>query len=203
MKESYSRLQAAHELNEKLQSIIKRYIPASTWESVSCALGKNEAEPIEAVIELPVMFVDLAGFTRISQTAEPREVVDLLNAYFTTVSSIIAQWEGEIIKYIGDGVMAYFRSREKAIRAADDILKSRARINRDLAQFFREEINLRVGIAFGPVIARHLGPFYHRDRTLLGDTVNIASRLEKRARPARPFWTGASWTGTRRPPGSA
>lgn len=183
LRESYARLQDAHAVNVRLQNIIKRYVPHSTWQS---ALQTTEADPgnsIETVAERAVMFIDVAGFTRISEQARPGQIVELLNTYFTLASSVVAQHEGEVTKYIGDGIMADFGSAARAVRAADDLLRGQARLNREVAGAGLGPIALRVGVAYGSVILCTVGPVYHQDRTLLGDTVNTASRLEQRARP--------------------
>lgn len=183
LNDSYDQLKAANETNVKLQEIVRRYVPASTWDAALAASEANSRKTIESLAERPVMFVDIVGFTRFAENASAEQIVELLNIYFTVVSSIIAQQTGEVIKYIGDGIMAHFPIAHAAIRASDDILRAQKKLNRQIASLEIGEIALRIGVAYGPVILGHVGPFYHQDRTLLGDTVNTAARLEKAARP--------------------
>jgi class 3 adenylate cyclase/DNA-binding response OmpR family regulator len=181
--ESYQKLKEVNDLNLKLQNIIKRYVPASTWRTAMQATDEAELQAVENMPEMPVMFVDISGFSVLSEVAEPDTIVSLLNIYFTMVSGIISQYSGEVIKYIGDGMMAYFKKKEDAILAAGDILSSKNRLNQELTRIGSVEVDLHLGVACGPAILCHVGPFYHLGRTLLGDTVNTAARLESEALP--------------------
>jgi adenylate cyclase len=99
------------------------------------------------------------------------------------VASICYQHGGEIVKYIGDGIMGFFPDGLDAVAATSDILDARAKIAAQLRTHDVDPIEIRVGVAWGPTIVTSVGPFYQQDRTLLGDTVNTASRLEHRAMP--------------------
>jgi adenylate cyclase len=129
------------------------------------------------------MFVDICGFTNASELLKPAQIVAMLNSYFTVVASICYQHGGEIVKYIGDGIMGFFPDGFAAVAAASDILEARDKIAMQLQEHGVDPIELRVGVAWGPTIVTSVGPFYQQDRTLLGDTVNTASRLEHRAMP--------------------
>lgn len=184
LNESYGKLKEANDLNLRLQEIVKRYVPSSTWESALQWTGESEQQRIEDVAECAVMFIDIVGFTSISERAAPTQIVELLNICFSLSSSIVAQSSGEVIKYIGDGMLAYFQNQRDAIRAADDLIKSQSRLGREIRKAgLTFDIALRVGVTYGPVILAHVGPVYHQDRTLLGDTVNSAARLEAAAAP--------------------
>ena len=87
------------------------------------------------------------------------------------------------MKYIGDGIMGFFPDGLSAVAAASDILDARSKIAAQIHKEGIPPIELRLGIAWGPTIVTSVGPFYQQDRTLLGDTVNTASRLEHRALP--------------------
>ena len=129
------------------------------------------------------MFVDVQGFTPLSETYGPIYIVELLNIYFSRISDILSRNGGEVIKYIGDGIMAHFETSEGAIAAAYAIVLDREPLARELANAGIGSITLRVGVAWGPAILCHVGPQTHKDRTLLGDTVNTAARLESAAKP--------------------
>jgi len=183
LQESYQKLKDSNELNLKLQNIVKRYVPASTWQIVLQTTDEAQLQTMENVPDMPVMFVDISGFSILAEVASPDTIVNLLNIYFTMVSGIISQYDGEVIKYIGDGLMAYFKKRGNAILAANDILNAKNRLNQELTRIGSVEVDLHIGAACGPAILCHVGPFYHLDRTLLGDTVNTAARLEDVALP--------------------
>jgi class 3 adenylate cyclase/ActR/RegA family two-component response regulator len=179
---SYAQLEEIHEENVRIQEVLRRYVPPSTWDLIDRE-GPGVASGIEEVVDRAVMFVDICGFTQISETLKPGQIVAMLNSYFTVVASICYQHEGEIVKYIGDGIMGFFPDGLSAVAAASDILDARSKIAAQIHKEGIPPIELRLGIAWGPTIVTSVGPFYQQDRTLLGDTVNTASRLEHRALP--------------------
>lgn len=179
---SYTQLEAIHEENVRMQEVLRRYIPPSTWDKIDKD-GPGGPEGIEEVVDRAVMFVDICGFTNASEVLRPPQLVALLNSYFTVVAAICYQHGGEIVKYIGDGIMGFFPNGLSAVAAVSDILDARSRIAAQIAPHGIAPIEIRVGVAWGPTIVTSVGPFYQQDRTLLGDTVNTASRLEHRALP--------------------
>lgn len=188
LQSSYSQLESMHDENVRMQEVLKRYVPPSTWEKVDKG---GDVTGIEEVVDRAVMFVDMSGFTRIVESSKPAQTVALLNAYFTAVAAICYQHGGEIVKYIGDGIMGFFREGPKAITAVQEILAAQAKISAQIAEIDMGPIQLRVGVAWGPVIVTSVGPFYQQDRTILGDTVNTASRLEQRAVPGTALFDSA------------
>lgn len=179
---SYVQLQEIHEENLRIQGVLRRFVPPSTWDKIDKE-GLAGADGIEEVVDRAVMFVDICGFTNASEVLKPPQIVAMLNAYFTAVASICYQHGGEIVKYIGDGIMGFFPDGLAAVAAVTDILEARAKIAAQLKEQEIDPIEIRLGVAWGPTIVTSVGPFYQQDRTLLGDTVNTASRLEHRAMP--------------------
>jgi len=179
---SYTQLEAIHEENVRIQEVLRRYVPPSTWETID-KHGPEGPQGIEEVVDRAVMFVDICGFTNASELLKPAQIVAMLNVYCTVVAAICYQHGGEIVKYIGDGIMGFFEDGLAAVAATSDILDARTKIAAQLRTHDVDPIELRVGVAWGPTIVTSVGPFYQQDRTLLGDTVNTASRLEHRAMP--------------------
>ena len=138
---------------------------------------------------LSVMFSDICGFTMMSGTMQPREVIELLNAYFELLCPIVMgkDHEGDIDKFIGDAIMAIFDARPgkepppvRAVRAALAMQGAMAGFNRGRAR----PIQMRIGINTGPVVRGDLGArSVRRDYTVIGDTVNKANRYEANAPP--------------------
>ena len=135
--------------------------------------------------EVAVLFADLRAFTRMAEGRLPYDVVFVLNQYFKAMGGVIEQQGGRIDKFIGDGVMALFgleREPEQAcfqaLAAAQAMAGALARLNRRLEHDLREPLQIGIGLHVGPVILGHMG--YGRAATLtaIGDTVNVASRLE-------------------------
>src|SRR5438477_604988 len=152
-------------------------IIAATSESQGMALGVPEVKDIS------VLFADIVGFTTMSEKMSPAAVSLLLNDYFSRMTDIIFKYEGTLDKYIGDAIMAVFGApldmpdhAERAIRAA---LEMRDRLDEFNSE--RKEgptIRIRIGINSGKAVAGEIGGINKKEYTVLGDTVNIASRLE-------------------------
>ncbi|MCP9928352.1 adenylate/guanylate cyclase domain-containing protein [Cyanobium sp. CH-040] len=134
-----------------------------------------------------VLFTDLVDFTPLSAQLEPAELFALLNRYFETIASAVIAENGLLDKFIGDALMAEFgvpRSRgdaeeaRAAVRAALAMQASLARLNADLAAQGLPSLHQGIGIHLGEVIAGNLGSSQRLEYTVIGASVNLASRLE-------------------------
>jgi class 3 adenylate cyclase/CHASE2 domain-containing sensor protein len=149
-----------------------------------------DMEEVEATLggeqkEVTVFFSDIAGFTTISEKLGTQELFYLMSAYLSRETDIlIGEW-GTLDKYIGDAVMGFFGAPvaqpDHAMRACRTALAMRAGLpefNREIQSRGIDPINFRVGIATGEVMVGNIGSIDHFNYTVLGDTVNLASRLE-------------------------
>lgn len=130
-----------------------------------------------------ILFADIRGFTTLSEGMPPPELLSFLNEYFSRISRIIEQEKGVIDKYIGDEVMAIFGAplpsadhALRAVAAAVGMLQELAQLNRE--QQRPTPLRIGMGIATGPVVAGNVGSPERLNYTVLGDTVNVASRLQ-------------------------
>jgi adenylate cyclase len=146
-------------------------------ESQGTELGLPETK------DASVLFADIVGFTSMSEKMSPAAVSYLLNDYLSRMTEIIFKYDGTLDKYIGDAIMAVFGApldmpdhAERAIRTA---LEMRARLEEFNAER-REgpQLRIRIGINSGKVVAGEIGSVNKKEYTVLGDTVNTASRLE-------------------------
>lgn len=138
--------------------------------------------------EVAVMFCDIVGFTQFAASHLPYDVVHLLNRYYREMGDIILQHGGHIDKYMGDGMLVLFGLNDEqqhaetichtAVQAARDMLAQLIPLNQYIQPFFDHEFQMRIGVHFGSVIVGNIGHPQHRQLTVLGDTVNIASRIE-------------------------
>ena len=135
--------------------------------------------------EVTVLFCDIRSFTAMSEKMEAAEVVSLLNKYFTALGKCITSHHGIINKYIGDAIMAIFgapvkseNSAKDAYEAALDMRKALLEVNRDFEKEGLPEVRFGIGIHTGPVFAGTIGAANRMEYTVIGDTVNTASRLE-------------------------
>ena len=141
--------------------------------------------------ELTLMFTDIRGFTNISESLDPQALTQLMNSFLTPMTRVIQDREGFIDKYIGDCIMAFWNApidvpshAQKAIRAAFDMRAELKRVNATLKENAAKndwpEVELKVGIGLnsGICCVGNMGSEQRLEYSVLGDTVNIASRLE-------------------------
>ncbi|MDZ4725892.1 MAG: 7TM diverse intracellular signaling domain-containing protein [Leptospira sp.] len=129
--------------------------------------------------EVAVLFLDIRGFTSISEKLTPRLTFDFLNAFMRFTAPSIERKSGYIDKYIGDSIMAFFpKSSDNALSAANDMLIGLSEFNKKRIEAGETEIKIGIGIHYGKVLIGTIGQESRMDGTLIGDTVNTASRLE-------------------------
>jgi adenylate cyclase len=134
---------------------------------------------------LVVLFLDTRGFTRIAERRLPYDVVFILNRLFAEVGEAIERHDGAIDKYLGDGLMAIFGGRDgeaagcrQALRAARDIDLGLDRLNEHIVGEIGAPLKLGMGIDVGPLVVGQIGHAGTAAVTVIGNTVNAASRLE-------------------------
>jgi adenylate cyclase len=139
--------------------------------------------------EVTVMFADVAGFTTLSEGRDPAEVVSLMNECFEQLTGVIQGQGGTVDKFIGDAVMAFWNApvahpdhAARALRAARELLAAVARVNDSWASRGLPKLGMRVGIATGPAVVGNVGSHTKFNYTVMGDTVNLASRVEGAAK---------------------
>lgn len=139
--------------------------------------------------DIAVLFVDIRGFTSLSEGMTAEEVVDILNHYLGKVTDAIFKNGGTLDKFIGDAVMAIYNAPldvedycGKAVQTAFDIIESMQLVNRKLREIHGREIACGVGVHCGKAVVGNIGCEYRMDYTAIGDTVNIAERLESLAK---------------------
>jgi len=169
----------------KENNILRMYVD----ENVINFMGSREFEKsimANETIEGTVMFIDVCGFTKISESAPPDVVVKLINTYFDIMVKEIIDQEGLIDKFIGDAVMAVFKGEYHLDRAIDAALAVRNRINEITTQNGDLKFNPKVsiGIKSGEMISGNIGSasLKRLDYTVIGDTVNTAARLQDAAK---------------------
>jgi adenylate cyclase len=155
--------------------VTSRILAAS--DSQGAALGVPEEKHVS------VLFADITGFTSMSERMSPAAVALLLNDYLSRMTDVIFKYEGTLDKYIGDAIMAVFGAPldmpDHAVRAIRAALEMQER----LAEFNSEhrdgpQLRIRIGVNSGKVVAGEIGSVNKKEYTVLGDAVNIASRLE-------------------------
>lgn len=178
---------------EKLDKI-QRYLPGGLTEKILAQRGKIEGERRQVT----VMFCDLKGFTPLSEQLGEEKVYSLIDELFEMMVHKVHEYGGTVNKGTGDGIMALFGAPIAVEDAPQRAIRSALAIQREMASFSRKlkeesevpQIKMRIGIHTGPVVVGTLGNDLRVEFTAVGDTVNLASRMEGLAEPGTVYVTG-------------
>ena len=139
-----------------------------------------------------LLFIDIRGFTPLSEKLTPEEVVSFLNEYFEIVTKCIFNNKGMVDKFMGDAVMAIFNAPMDiedhaywALRAAQDIIAEGAELQRKVMEMVGVKLYFGIGINTGDAVVGNIGAENRYEYTAIGDTVNLAARLESNAKPGQ------------------
>lgn len=170
---------------ERLQTAFGRFAPIKVVDEIVERGVSRDAQ----IREVTVLFADLQGFTRMSEGLSPEALVEILNGYLAAMSRAITRHNGHVSKFLGDGILALFGAVTinpwQARDAVDASLAMRAALadyNRTLAAAGRPTLRFGIGIHRGPVVAGIIGSHELVEYTVIGDTVNLASRVESLTR---------------------
>lgn len=154
--------------------------------------GKFQIELGGKDCQIAVLFVDIRGFTSLSEGLPPDQVVGILNRYLERVTEAIFQNEGTLDKFIGDAVMAVYNAPldvedylVKAVQTGIDIVRFVEELNDGLEKDFGRRIACGVGVHCGRAVVGNIGCSFRMDYTAIGDTVNVSERLESLAKPGQ------------------
>jgi adenylate cyclase len=141
---------------------------------------------------ITVLFADIRGFTALSEKANPEKVVGLLNRFFSAMSDIIFEHGGTLDKYTGDGLMAIFGAPTATPEDAKNALKTTIAMQRKLVRLNEElqaegynAVHIGIGLHTGEATVGYIGSDKRSEYTAIGDTVNLAARLEQNAKPGQ------------------
>lgn len=168
---------------------VSKDVAEAVWKSRDDFMLGNRPRPQKLVAT--VLFTDIQGFTTISESMDPETLMNWLNEYMEAMAQIVIAHQGVINKYIGDAIMAVFgvpiarsgdeeigQDAENAVDCALAMSREIVRLNSLWAAQGKAGIAMRVGIYTGPLVAGSVGSSDRLEYTVIGDTVNIASRLE-------------------------
>ena len=165
---------------------IASYTPKHLAEKVLKARSAIEGERRQVT----VLFADIAGFTSLAEQRDPEEVHQIMDRCFEAITAEVHRFEGTINQYTGDGVMALFGapiahedSPRRAAHAALGIQRAIRDLSRELEARQIPAVRMRIGLNTGPVVVGRIGDDLRMDYTAVGDTTNVAARLQQAARP--------------------
>lgn len=179
--EGYNKMLLGLEEREKLKGLFGQYLTREVSEEILNGRVKLGGDYFEATI----MFTDIRNFTSMSEKMSPEEVLSFLNSYMEKMIDVIVKHGGIIDKFMGDGILATFgvpvrtdNHPKQAILAALDMKKALSILNEIREKEGNEPIKIGIGVHTGLVIAGNIGNNYKTEYTIIGDTVNLASRIE-------------------------
>ena len=165
---------------------LRRYVSPQLAESILA--GDTEVTLGSSRKYLTTFFSDIRGFTELSERMEPEEIVEELNEYLSEMTEIVFRHEGTLDKYVGDAIMVFFGDpvpqedhAERAVRMALDMRVRIGELTAGWIQQYGESFAVGMGITTGWVTAGNIGSAVRSDYTVLGNQVNLASRLADRA----------------------
>ena len=168
---------------QRLSRIFGQYVPSEIVSELDT--GGAEVSLEGESRDMSVLFSDVRGFTTISEGLGPRELTQLMNEFLTPITAVIHRHRGTIDKYMGDAVMAFWGApladadhAGNAVRAALDMVAEMKALHPAFRQRGWPEIAIGVGIASGDMNVGNMGSRFRAAYTVLGDTVNLGSRLE-------------------------
>jgi len=154
-----------------------------------------------------IFFSDIRGFTPLSETMGPDEIATLLTEYFTEMVEIVFEHSGTLDKFMGDAIMALWGApiahaddADRAMKCALDQLVSLEKLNKKWKAQGRPELGIGIGINFGEVFAGNIGSDRRLEYTVIGDAVNIASRLCSTAGPNEILISESFYQALKHPP---
>ncbi|MFG6465178.1 adenylate/guanylate cyclase domain-containing protein [Roseateles sp. BYS87W] len=168
-------------LRDQQRELVRRFATrevAQNLEAEGFALGGRR-------VQATVMFCDIRGFTSMVETQQPEDIIELLNTYYTLMFAAINGQGGVVNQIIGDGLMAVFGAPQplaapgrNALLAAQEMVQMAEQFSMEQCVLGRPEIRIGVGVASGDVVAGYTGTRSRATYTCIGDTVNVAARLE-------------------------
>ena len=169
---------------------LKRYLSPQVADSILD--GGEEFDLASKRQDLTILFSDIRGFTSMSERMEPEEMVDLLNSYLTGMTDIVFKNGGTLDKYLGDGLMVFFGNpvpyddhAPRAVRTAFGMMDLLGPLQEEWFNRTKEDLSIGIGIATGYVTVGNIGSPARADYTVVGNHVNLASRLSDRAEPGQ------------------
>src|SRR5882672_10844152 len=200
--ESFNRMARSLREKEMIKRAFTRYVAREVVEEVL-------KDPEHAMLtgerrEVTVLFCDIRGFTSLSERLTPEQVVSLLNEFYTLMIETVFKHDGTLDKFLGDAVMAVFGApigypdhAARAVKTALDMRTAIAALGARRRAMGQDPFEVGIGVSLGEVVAGTVGTEERMEYTVIGDSVNVASRLQDRAKPGSILLTRRTYDAVR------
>lgn len=180
---------AAREALQREREALERYFSPDVARKIG---AEGDADQMKGeTVRASVLFMDIRNFTTISESLSPDQVAELLNRLFNDLMDLILSRRGSINKFMGDAILATFgcpfpdeNDAQHAVESAMAIRRTLVQFNRFKPAYLKDDLRVGIGIATGEVFAGNIGSFRRKEYTVIGDTVNTASRLQNLTKKA-------------------
>lgn len=173
-------LEERHRL-ARMAELARGYLGDRTWHELELAVEQGRSMVADRREETTICFCDLVGFTRLSERLHPSEVANILNDHYARLHDIVRAHGGWVDKFIGDAMLAIFDSPVEGMAASQKMVRETREVR--VTEHMKQTVQVRVGLNTGVVAVANLGVPTRRERTVLGDAVNLAQRLQSAADP--------------------
>jgi len=182
-----TQLQEQTKEQKRILELFNKYVPEQVVEQ-TLSYEDNEILQGETRV-VSVLFADIRNFTRIASTADPADVVTFLNDFWSALGTPVKMNHGSVNKLIGDGMLALFgapvshiHNQQNAVNCALEMIQALKGINEKYESILGMEVKIGVGINTGEVLVGNIGTDDHMEYTVIGDAVNVASRIESKTK---------------------
>lgn len=174
----FNRMVAGLRERDRIRAVFGTYVDREVAEHILREGTTLEGEEVEVTI----LFVDIRNFTGMAERVDAREVVSTINRLFERIVPIIHAHEGHVDKFVGDGLMAVFGAPRRSDQHADQALRATLEIADAVDEEFRGDLQIGAGLNSGLVVAGNVGGGGRFEFSVIGDTVNVAARVEAATR---------------------
>ena len=183
---------------EMAEGALSRYVSRQVAKKILDSPDGGSAMGVGRRTQAAVLISDIRGFTPLSEGMDPGELVGLLNSYFSRMVDVVFRHDGTLDKFVGDALIVVFNDPFEQTDAERRAVACAAEMQREIAVFNGEQraggrhtLGVGIGVHCGPVVAGNVGSESRMDYTVMGDTVNFASRLQGKAPAGAVFVSGA------------
>ncbi len=200
--------QRAEELREALErerwltlqrDKLGKYVPKSVVQEIERDREQVLASATKS-IECTILFSDIKGFTSFTEANPAHKMVEMLNQYHSEMNAVIDNYDGILDKFMGDGIMVVFLQADdgdnhalRAVQCGIDMQHEVSRLDQEWLAQGLGHLSIRIGVNTGQVISGSIGASTRMDYTVVGDTVNVASRLESNGKPGAVLISQSSY----------